>query len=334
MKRLFVPLLCALPLCLAGCARAGEKGVHLSVIYGVAALLSLAILIAYTLIIRKKEGWFYLLFSSVTVVNLGYLLLALSRTLEMALWANRLAYLGSVFLPTAMLLIILNTLDLRYRKWLPALLCGISVGMFAITASPGILPIYYKEVYLVITHGVASLDKVYGPLHSLYLIYLLLYFAAMVGAIIHAAKLKRLTTYAHAVLLAMAVFSNIGVWLMEQLVEIEFEFLSISYIISELFLLGLDLLVQQSTQPVSAPEPSPEDALSAARRQLQDRLIALTPAERNIYNLYLEGLTAKEVMARLFITENTLKYHNKNIYGKLGVSSRKELLQIAKSESK
>ena len=128
MKRLFVPLLCALPLWLAGCARAGEKGVHLSVIYGVAALLSLAILIAYTLIIRKKEGWFYLLFSSVTVVNSGYLLLALSRTLEMALWANRLAYLGSVFLPTAMLLIILNTLDLRYRKWLPALLCGISVG--------------------------------------------------------------------------------------------------------------------------------------------------------------------------------------------------------------
>jgi len=30
-------------------------------------------------------------------------------------------------------------------------------------------------------------------------------------------------------------------------------------------------------------------------------------------------------MAELNIKENTLKFHNKNIYGKLGVSSRKEL---------
>ena len=34
-------------------------------------------------------------------------------------------------------------------------------------------------------------------------------------------------------------------------------------------------------------------------------------------------------MAALNIKENTLKYHNKNIYGKLGVSSRKQLVSIA-----
>ena len=34
-------------------------------------------------------------------------------------------------------------------------------------------------------------------------------------------------------------------------------------------------------------------------------------------------------MAELNITENTVKYHNKNIYSKLGVTSRKQLLLIA-----
>jgi len=34
-------------------------------------------------------------------------------------------------------------------------------------------------------------------------------------------------------------------------------------------------------------------------------------------------------MAELDIKENTLKYHNKNIYSKLGVSSRKQLVMIA-----
>jgi DNA-binding CsgD family transcriptional regulator len=43
----------------------------------------------------------------------------------------------------------------------------------------------------------------------------------------------------------------------------------------------------------------------------------------------LEGKTAQEIAAILGIQENTMKYHNKNIYGKLGVSSRKQLLRFA-----
>lgn len=58
-------------------------------------------------------------------------------------------------------------------------------------------------------------------------------------------------------------------------------------------------------------------------------LSTLTPAESKIYELYLEGKKAKEITSILNITENTLKYHNKNIYSKLGISSRKQLLRYA-----
>ena len=61
-----------------------------------------------------------------------------------------------------------------------------------------------------------------------------------------------------------------------------------------------------------------------------NNLSQLTAKERAIFDLYLAGLVSKEVTAKLGITENTLKYHNKNIYGKLGVKSRKELLQCIK----
>lgn len=61
-----------------------------------------------------------------------------------------------------------------------------------------------------------------------------------------------------------------------------------------------------------------------------NNLSQLTAKERAIFDLYLAGLVPKEVTAKLGITENTLKYHNKNIYGKLGVKSRKELLQCVK----
>ena len=61
-----------------------------------------------------------------------------------------------------------------------------------------------------------------------------------------------------------------------------------------------------------------------------NNLSQLTAKERAIFDLYLAGLVPKEVTAKLGITENTIKYHNKNIYGKLGVKSRKELLQCIK----
>ncbi len=55
----------------------------------------------------------------------------------------------------------------------------------------------------------------------------------------------------------------------------------------------------------------------------------LTPTERRIFDLYVSGKHAKEIMEIMNIKENTLKYHNKNIYSKLGVSSKKELLRYA-----
>lgn len=55
----------------------------------------------------------------------------------------------------------------------------------------------------------------------------------------------------------------------------------------------------------------------------------LTAKEREVFDLYLEGKSAKEIQETLLINPNTLKYHNKNIYSKLGVTSRKELLLYA-----
>ena len=52
----------------------------------------------------------------------------------------------------------------------------------------------------------------------------------------------------------------------------------------------------------------------------------LTRAEKQIFNLYVEGKTPKEVTEVLFITINTLKTHNKHIYSKLSISSKEELL--------
>ena len=55
----------------------------------------------------------------------------------------------------------------------------------------------------------------------------------------------------------------------------------------------------------------------------------LTPTEKRIFNMYMDGKTAAEIMEITAIKQTTLKYHNRNIYSKLGVSSKKQLLNYA-----
>jgi len=55
----------------------------------------------------------------------------------------------------------------------------------------------------------------------------------------------------------------------------------------------------------------------------------LTKTEREVFDWYLRGYSAKEIIALKGIKESTLKFHNHNIFNKLGVSSRKQMLRYA-----
>lgn len=63
-------------------------------------------------------------------------------------------------------------------------------------------------------------------------------------------------------------------------------------------------------------------------------LAELTPSEKRILSLYMEDLSTAEILEQLSIKESTLRFHNKNIYSKLGVSSRKQAVLYARVAKK
>lgn len=260
-----------------------------------------------------------------------------------------------------MLFVIMNVSNIKYKKSLPYILFSIAFIIFFITATPGFSDIYYKEVSIETINGVTVLNKVYGEWHCMYLYYLLGYFTSMISVIIYSTVKRKVASNIHAIVLAFSVLINIGVWLIEQLVEINFEFLSVSYIISEIFLLGIYILLQENDKPTFGlvkllPTPKAPDYnlytydsqninLPSENSSLKEKyslhseeilkffkagILELTPTETTIYNHYISGKSIKEVMNILGIKENTIKFHNKNIYKKLGVSSRKQMIEIGK----
>lgn len=362
MKKTYLSLASALVLLfsLGGCDAIGAKAASMSIIYVVTMVLSLLLLIGYCTLLKKKDSWFITLFASIFIVNAGYFSLSISTTLEEALLANRISYLGSAVLPLAMLMIIKDACNIKYHKIFVGCLVAISIAVFIIAASPGYLDIYYKTVTLETVNGVSVLNKEYGSWHCVYLFYLLGYFGTMISTIAYSIINKKINTGIKAIILAAAVFVNIGVWLLEQLVKVDFEFLSVSYILSGLFLLSIYLLEQENEfllsnydkkTDVVVPEEniaiSESDSLKEIEENIENKnntsdpmlseqheyfikqLSTLTATEKNIYNMHIACKSTKEILAELNIKENTLKYHNRNLYSKLGVSSRKELREIA-----
>ena len=310
--------------------------------YAIMAMIATVLLIGYCALVRKKEPWLFLLYVCVTIVNVGYFLLSISKTIEFAIFANDVAYLGSIFLSMSMLLTIIKLCGFEVKKKLVIVLIALGAAMFVIVATSGILPWYYKEISLVFVDGAAKLEKVYGVLHPTYLVYLLAYFATMVVCIIQSIRKKIIASQRYAALLAAIVFGNIAVWLVEKFIPWNFEFLSVSYLFSELILFGLYWMMQDYvrsdliSQPVvGAPRPAPIDITTMPMEEKILKVLSflkpgemLAEREREVLELVLQNKKRKEIADELCLSENTIKTYTRTLYGKVGVSSREELYAL------
>lgn len=55
----------------------------------------------------------------------------------------------------------------------------------------------------------------------------------------------------------------------------------------------------------------------------------LTAKKKEVFGFYMQGMTVKDIITVMQLQESTIRFHNKNIYNKLGVHSLKQLLRYA-----
>ena len=310
--------------------------------YAICLTAAVGLAVAYLIMVKNKEFWLTMLYISIAVVNLGYLLLSLANTVGFALFANDVAYLGSVFLSAFMFLTIVRLCGVEIKKAHVIICLSLGTLMFAIVASSPMLPLYYKSVDIEMIDGAAKLVKEYGVLHPFYMVYLLGYFVAMIGTIAHSVRKKKIAKPKLAGFIAAIVCSNIMMWLFEKWLHWGYEFLSVTYVISELLLLIVYWMMQDYVHkddiPVLTPAESEQLGIDIATMPMDVKIgkvlsclkngETLAPREREVLELILQYKKRKEIAEIMYVSESSVKLYTRTLYSKLGVSCREELYAI------
>lgn len=327
-----------LPAHASDASEVGGKSGNVVYAYLAAAILSLLFVAFYFFIEKKRERKFMLLYSCVAIADIGYFLLSISGSLQFALFANRVAYFGSAYSVLMMLLIIIDVSHVQCARPAKAAFVAVCTAAFLLASTGGWLDIYYASVSLEVINGATKLVKVYAPLHILYPIYVVSFFITMVCFIVYAKLKGRIMSTKYAVFLAAIVLGNIAVWGVEQIIDVDFEFLSISYIATEVLLLIMSVILREydemRSREASLLASSANETEEAAElppnieelfQSFSSRVATLTPTERMVLQYYIEGCSIEEVASRAYISINTAKKHNTNLNRKLELRSREEL---------
>jgi DNA-binding CsgD family transcriptional regulator len=106
--------------------------------------------------------------------------------------------------------------------------------------------------------------------------------------------------------LIAAIFAALGIWL-------------------GLRMTGRDGQKETEVVVVRATEPFVVDQARLAK-------LGITPREHEILTLIAAGLSTREIAARLFVSENTVKTHARRLFDKLDARRRTQAVQIAKEQ--
>ncbi len=141
-------------------------------------------------------------------------------------------------------------------------------------------------------------------------------------------------------MLSSLLTAHLGSYLDDKLMQAQTSFIFIG--VGVMTLLALFAAVVASTRPGSAGAPAPEDTCeqevvddgekadfdSSCDKIAQDA--ELSPRETEVFKLLARGYTSPSIQRQLYIASGTVSYHSHNIYTKLGVHSKQELIDLVR----
>ena len=154
--------------------------------YWVMFLLSAGLTLAYTAMWHKHlDVHFTLIFSFVPITNAGYLLFSQAQSIDTAITANKMIYIGSMYNSLFIVFSVFNLCHIELNKWPRTALMTLTTGIYMFILTMEKQPYYYKSLTFERKNGIAYLHKEYAFVHTLFYVMVSAYFIAGVWAIVY-----------------------------------------------------------------------------------------------------------------------------------------------------
>jgi NarL family two-component system response regulator LiaR len=93
----------------------------------------------------------------------------------------------------------------------------------------------------------------------------------------------------------------------------------------------LGLTITRNKSAIIIKQPPAQSAGPFLADEARVSRLGITPRELEILGLIATGLSNREIAARLFVSENTVKTHSSRVFDKLGAKRRTQAVQIGKT---
>lgn len=198
-------------------------------LYLMCLLVSIGMLVWLKLFDVRSSITQYMNLIVVAVSVFGYYLLSISRTLEEALLAQIISYVGSVFLPLFYFFLVSEICHIALSKTVKIVLSLVQAGIYGFVCTIGRNELFYKSVTGHMKNGMVVLEKVYGPFHIPAVGSKYIYLVLSVMIVIYAFVKKKSVDRKNAI--AMLVFMALGVtgYAVEKILNFEYSFMPVIF---------------------------------------------------------------------------------------------------------
>ena len=189
---------------------------------------------------RKRFSiYFTLIFLLIPVVMRGYMHQYDAKILEQAISGLRLSYIGGTFIILFMMFAIFDMCNMKSNGKLRIILFAISVAMYIPVLTIGSGNLFYKSISLSFVDGHPVIEKVYGPLHTVFYIFLVGYLAMTVATIIYSLKRKKDVSAQNLIILLGCEFISVALFFSKKSFHTTVELAPLAYLLCEAILLAI-----------------------------------------------------------------------------------------------
>ena len=180
---------------------------------------------------------FTMIFTLVPIACLGYFLYSLSRSLDEAVFAMKMIYIGGCFLQLFIILNIFNLCQIDINKWGRTALFIICSILYMPILNIGYGNLFYKNISFEMENGSAVLLKEYGVWHTIvYASFFVFFIAGMTAVVYSWIKKKQVPRSILGLSVLPYIVCVLSFFLIRKMIA-QIDFVPLGYVIAEIIYL-------------------------------------------------------------------------------------------------